>query len=179
MIETREAPAYDPEAMRSFLVEVFGPYLTPDVSNYAKGRLRVWVGTEPSLSPRGWARPGLQVHSDVVDAFAEIIGWEFDYWLVTYSGDRQAVGIQPHRDAGYADYEAYGLNCVGECTFSYWNDRKAFGYARSSGTASMNGAPTDIVRMVPGTVVRFNCKNPHAADPLPGRWGMNFWRAKR
>lgn len=178
MIEVRQAPPYDPEAMRSWLVETFGPHLRPDVSNYAKGRLRVWLGTEPSLSPRGAPRPGLPVSTSVLELLEALVGWQFDYCLVTYSGDTKPIGIAPHRDASYAAYEGYGLNVVGQCRFSYWNDRKAFGYARSSGI-NVNGPPTDIVDMTAGTIVRFNVKNPHSADPGPGRWGMNFWRAKR
>lgn len=176
MIETHRLE-YDEEELREYLDRTVRPHMTPDISNYAKGRLRVWIGTEPSLSKHGKPKPGLQLPK-MAQAFADRINWPFDYCLVTYSGDVNPIGISPHRDASYADYEAYGWNLVGESKFLYWNDRQSFGKSASSGMAPHSGPPTHEINLAPGTVVRFNCKNLHAAIPLPRRWGVNFWRAK-
>jgi hypothetical protein len=153
------------------------PLLSEDPSGYAKGRLRVWLGTEPSLSDPKVSRPGLPLSDTVRSILESLIGWRFDYCLVTCSGSRSA-GILPHRDASFADYEAFGLNLVGEATFSYWNDRQSFGKSGGTGLAPSSGPPTHVIQMTPGTLVRFNCKNVHACSPGPDRWGLNFWRAK-
>jgi hypothetical protein len=174
VISTRQLEL-DTDRWASFLAANVRPHLKPDVSSYAKGRLRVWLGEEPNLGRPG-TRPGLVVPG-LCAALEEIIDWPFDYCLVTYSGDEQATGILPHRDASYANYEAMGLNIIGRSRFLYWNDRQDFGKAPSSGVKG-DGPPTHDLVLTPGTLVRFNCKNLHQSVPEPRRWNMNFWRAK-
>lgn len=141
-------------------LETLKPRLKPDVSVYAKGRLRCWLGVEPSLTRVVTERPGVEVSPKIINRLTEIIEWRFDYCLVTFSAEA-AIGITPHRDASFADREARGLNVTGYCQFSY----------------SSPGV-TETVMLEPGDLIKFDCKNVHGAVPNSNRWGMNFWRKK-
>lgn len=178
MIEiARKIP--NPENIEQWLLAHVKAHLRPDVSNYAKDRLRKWLRIEPPLSPSRPYLPGLPVQDAVWDRLKELIEWDFDYCLVTYSGDEKAIGIDPHRDAGYADYEAYGLHICGECRFDYWMGRPTFGYGPSSQEHDpRKDDPTHSLVLVPGDLVRFNCKNLHSAAPGVKRWNLNFWKKK-
>ena len=162
-IETERIKAY---------LETLKPYLKSDVSNYAKGRQRLWLGAEPLLYRPFNSIPGHPVEEKVLDRFRELIEFDFDFCLVTFSGD-PPIGIEPHRDAGYADFLAYGLN-IGNCKFEYWNSKQTLDKNFPSVPCEI---PT-VLNLVPGDVIRFNCKNLHAAYPSPNRWGINFWRKK-
>jgi hypothetical protein len=171
----------DAEKIARWLERAIRPELTPDVSNYAKGRLRAWLKYEPTLTRDVRVLPGIPVEERFWKALQDRIGWEFDFALVTYSGDgREGQGILPHRDASYADYEAYSLHLTGECRFDYWQGRDSFGAgpSRVQHNPAVD-APTESKLLAPGQVVRFNCKNVHAAVPGPGRWNINFWKGKR
>jgi len=152
-------------------LETLKPCLTSDVSNYAVGRQRLWLKVEPPLGNQPY-KPGFPINDKIWERLQEIIEWKFDYCLVTYSGD-DAIGIRPHRDSSYADYEAMGLNISGTCKFSYWNSRKSFGFSKST-------EPNEfiVLDLKPGDLIRFNCKNLHSAEPSPDRWNMNFWKKK-
>lgn len=181
MIEiARQLPTHTAEKMTAWLERTIRPQLTPDVSRYARGRLRAWLQTEPTLTNPWRDLPGVPVGDKVMSALAERIGWEFDYCLVTYSGDGEAgTGIHPHRDASYADYEAYGLHLTGECRFDYWMGRASYGYSPETRNLNpLRDEPTHRLILRPGDVVRFNCKNIHGATPGPARWNINFWRRK-
>ncbi len=154
------------------------PELRPDVSNYARGRLRCWLGVEPPLSSSQRERPGFDAGQAVLDRLAELIEWDFDFALVTYSGDDRAIGIGPHRDAGYADFEGRGVSLNGECRFRHWDDWAGLGRSRRLANSTSEDPPTTVLDMQPGQVIAFNVKDLHAADPGPGRWGINFWRRK-
>jgi hypothetical protein len=173
-------PATTVEKMAAWLGRTIRPQLTPDVSRYARGRLRAWLQTEPTLTKPWRDLPGIPVGDKVMGALAERIGWEFDYCLVTYSGDGDAgTGIHPHRDASYADYEAYGLHLTGECRFDYWMGRPSYGFSPETRNLNpLQDEPTHRLILQPGDVVRFNCKNIHSATPGPARWNINFWRRK-
>ena len=163
--------------LTAWLEQYVKPRLGSDISGYARGRRRAWLGIEPALTDSYKAKPGLPLTTAIQERLTELISWHFDYALVTYS-DEQAIGITPHRDAKYADYEARGLNVSGTCQFDYWNGRQGFG--RSPNKQEFNpkvDPPTHSYQLVPGSVVRFNCKNLHAATPSACRWNINFWRA--
>jgi hypothetical protein len=153
-------------------------HLTHDVSSYARGRNRAWLRIEPPLGPTQSYREGLFVSDPIWYRLQEIINWEFDYCLVTFSGREIPIGIAPHRDSSYADFEAYGLNVSGNCKFSYWNDRESFSSSPSTGKFPLPGPPSHVLNLLPGDLVRFNCKNVHAAEPSINRWNMNFWKKK-
>lgn len=181
----------NPDDIARWLEQVVRKALRPDVSNYAKGRLRAWLGVEPMLFAPFETRPGLKVSPLILDRLKELIEWDFDFCLVTYSGDEKAVGIVPHMDAGYADFEARSIHVTGECRFDYWQNRETFGAGKVTGGFSLDrktyqvlgpdgnpAAATHPIILKPGDVTRFNCKDPHAASPGVGRWNLNFWRRK-
>lgn len=166
----------DPALVIAYLEAHVRPHLTPDKSSYAPGRLRAWLGVEPSLHPAFPMKLALPVSDETWTWFEAAIGWRFDYALVTYSGDEASgvKGIAPHRDAAYASPLARGWHLSGSCTFSYWPERGGFGGGTSAEPRSrMN------IELQPGDLWQFDCKNLHAAAPSPGRWAMNFWKAKR
>lgn len=156
----------NPDAIVRWLESTIRPCLTPDVSNYAKGRLRCWLGTEPTLTKPARLLPGTEVDPRVLNRLAELISWPFDFCLATYSGDEIGVGIKPHRDAYFARHEARSLHLSGECLWSYWRDRGGI------------ELPHDELLLEPGQVIAFDCKRLHAAAPGPKRWNLNFWRRK-
>lgn len=180
----------NPENLEAWLSKTVRKALKPDISKYAKGRLRAWLGDEPMLFAPFDVRPGLQVDERITARLKELIEWNFDFCLVTYSGDTDPVGIAPHMDAGYADFEARSIHVSGECQFDYWQARDTFGAGprktdyhldRSTGTVMLDGrpaVPTHTLLLKPGQVTAFNSKNPHAASPSVARWNINFWKRK-
>jgi hypothetical protein len=183
----------NPEKLQAWLEKIVRPALRPDVSNYAKGRLRAWLGQEPMLFAPFDTKPGVPVDQKLLDRLAELIEWPFDFCLVTYSGDTTPVGIAPHMDAGYADFEAHSVHVSGQCRFDYWMNRPTLGRGPATGDFHLDRTdytvrrsepdgrpvmPTTVALLQPGDVIRFNCKNPHAALPDVKRWNLNFWRRK-
>jgi hypothetical protein len=180
----------NPDRLAAWLESVVRPALSPDVSKYARGRLRVWLGDEPNLFAPFDTRPGLAVSERVLARLKELVEWDFDFCLATYSGDERAVGIAPHMDAGYADFEARSVHVSGECLFNYWENRATLGAGKVTGGFHLDrttyevlkdgkpAAPTHPLVLVPGNVTRFNCKDPHSASPGARRWNLNFWRKK-
>jgi hypothetical protein len=161
----------------TWLERTIRPALTKDISNYAKGRLRCWIGVEPSLSSPTKLFQGFEAPK-ALTRLEELIEWKFDYCLATYSGDEEPIGISAHRDASYANYEAYSLNITGEAQFDYWEERESFGYSKAVRILAPESEPTDSLILTGGKLFHFNCKNRHAATPGPKRWSLNFWRAK-
>jgi len=94
-------------------------------------------------------------HQEIDEFIRNQLGINYDFCLAHYSGDK-AIGIKPHRDASYANREAYGIN-LGICNFTV-GDRS--------------------YQLIGGEVYSFNCKILHSADPSPHRYGMNLWTAK-
>ena len=167
------------QRLKTWLETAITPRLRPDVSGYARGRMRAWLGVEPSLTDPVRLTPGVPLNESLKKRLADVIDWSYDYALVTYSGESVPIGITPHRDARYADYEAVGLNVSGTCEFRYWEGRQSFGKSRSvvEHTPSVD-PPTHTLTLQPGDCVRFNCKNFHSASPSVDRWNINFWRAR-
>lgn len=168
----RELTPIDTFRLHAWLETRIKPLLKPDVSSYAKGRLRLWLSSEPSLAaPARIIRPA-PIPDSYLYRLQDVIGWEFNFCLATYSGDGgseqgEGKGIRPHRDAGYAAPIARTLQIAGEAQFNYWEDREA--------------RPSDkftpyVIR--PGCYFEFNCKHLHQCRPRPGRWALHFWRAK-
>jgi len=154
------------------------PYMTPDVSSYARGRLRAWLKYEPSLFAPIVLKPAVPVPDQVWIGLQKLIGWDFNYCLATFSGKDEPTGILPHRDAAYADYEAYGLNVTETCEFKYWMGRESFGSVPDThGYNPEKDLPTHVLNLVPGQLIRFNCKNIHQAIPSSNRWNLNFWKS--
>jgi hypothetical protein len=91
-------------------------------------------------------------------------------------GNGGQCGIRQHRDAGYADYRAVGINLHGEATFGY---HYQYLYDDRWSKEQNNPAPLQHVEMTSGTCVIFNCKNPHFAQVGPNRWCINAWRISK
>ncbi len=171
-IETAKLQAW----MESYLQQ----YLSRnETSRYAKGRLQCWMKVEPSLTSPTRLSDGVPLPGKIWQRLQDVLGWTFDYCLVTYSGDKEAVGITPHRDASFANYEAWAINVSGECSFRYWEGRKSFGPSPNvTEYDPKKDEPTHTTVLSPGDVIRFNCKNLHDATPSVKRWNLNFWRKK-
>ena len=176
MIEVRNVGNTD--RLAAWLEKTCRPSLKADVSKYAPGRLKVWLGTEPTLTSPTRLLQGLPVEDKLISRLQEIVEFQFDFALVTYSGDKTALGIEPHRDAGFAGYEAYSLNVSGECLFRYWNGRESFGAISDTHGYTAQDPPTHVVTLKEGDLAHFNCKNIHAATPSQRRWNINFWKKK-
>lgn len=138
--------------------------LRPDPSHYAEGRLKFWFRKEPHLGRPGEVLPGVDCDDDSWARLQRLMGWDFDWCLITYSGDQTPVGITQHRDAAFTDREARGLNVSGTCAFEIWE-----------GKAS--DPPTRFL-LRPGDLITFDCKRLHAATPSVGRWCVNTWKSK-
>lgn len=164
--------------VHELLENLVRPHLSPDHSNYSKGRLRAWLGVEPPLIQTMDYKAGVPAAQEHYDLLKDCLDWDFNFCLCTWSGDVDPVGILPHRDSGFASYEAHSLNITGTCTFNYWNGRNSFGKAADTHWYSTNDAPTHTLQLIPGTHARFNCKNLHQAIPSAKRWNINFWRQK-
>lgn len=158
----RQELAVDPAPTVQWLETHVRPHLRPDVSTYATGRMRAWLGIEPALHRAFRSQPGVDVDDAMWEQLQQHLNFRFDYALVTWSGEGR--GITAHRDAGYAATEAVGWNLTGSCVFRYFDDE--------------TGMPTHVLQLQPGDVIRFDCKKRHAAEPSAGRWAMNFWKAR-
>ena len=168
--------------------------LTRDVSNYAKGRMRAWIGLEAPLTDSQsfkaapfkyggtlwqWLHPYCIEHLDFEPEIALLhVGGAdcSDPEKDPDDGRGGECGIQTHRDAGYADFRAVGINLIGEATFGY---RDCYGTQDRWVKEQNDSAPTQLVHMRRGTAVVFNCKNPHFASVGPNRWCINAWRISR
>lgn len=172
-IEVRNITPWDEVWWERKLNTNFLSALKLDSSSYAKGRRRIWLDRQPSLSSYDKldACVSTTQSSRLRDYLKELIKWDFDYCLLTNSGP-EGHGITLHRDAGSLSYEGYGINLTGTCDFNYLEQRRGFGPGPTSEEVH------HTVQMWPGTVVHFNTKNPHSAIPSPNRWAVNLWKAK-
>lgn len=138
--------------------------LRADVSNYAKGRLRAWIGMEPHLSPdRSKDKPG-EIDDKIFNYCTKVFEEFFrvDYVLVTFSA-KQATGISYHRDAGYCKGDAGTIN-LGGALFGI-KDR-----------AEKN---EQLFELTGGEVIVFDSKAPHFCNPQPNRWAIHCWQGKK
>lgn len=172
-------------------IESYRHLLTPDFSSYANERKRAWIGVEGSLSDN-------QPFREAPFGYDTML-WKWLHWFCVknldfepelallhvggadcsdpedepINGPGGECGIKQHRDAGYADYRAIGINLAGEATFGY----RCEYIEQDKWTKERNANPeVEYVKMIPGTCVGFNCKNPHFAQVGPNRWCINAWR---
>ena len=143
------------------------PHLSPDVSNYARGRVRCWLRWEAPLSARQSYKPGLVV-PELWTGISRT--WQRsglpgvpDLALAIY-GD---IGIRPHRDASYAKAMALSIN-LGRTTWGWTPQRES-------------NRDEDLVwfPMTGGEVTVFDAKHRHAArDVAADRWAIIAWQTK-
>jgi hypothetical protein len=167
--------------------------LTSDLSQYARERLRGWIGAEAPLSDKQHFKPapfgyGSPLWKWLTNFCNKYLSFDPEIALLHVGGANCGdpdeapedghggqCGIMKHRDAAYADYAAVGINLLGEATFGY---RSHYPYQdRWTAIPEQNkDAPLEHVKMTAGTCVKFNCKNPHFAQVGPNRWCINAWR---
>ena len=139
------------------------PHLQADVSNYAKGRMRVWMPYEAPLdSPNSTDRPFIpgMMHDElwqfIVDLCAKH-GFTAQLALASKGGS-----IKPHRDATYAAAWSFGIN-LGECDWQIASTRDL-------------AKPDYSMHLTGGEVFKFNSKHTHAVvNAKPDRWAINVW----
>lgn len=145
--------------------------MTKDVSTYARGRARLWLNQEPTLSYEWTVSPALKddrlwnwINAITPDDFVP------DAALIS----RGPVGINPHRDARYADYEAYGVNLGEPITWQYRQGYQGFCYGPQQDSPLLDYA------IPAGVIFKFNSKNEHGVgSPITkDRWSINIWRFK-
>ena len=100
------------------------------------------------------------------------LGIPFDLGLITHG----PVGINWHRDDSYAQFTAYSINLsTVDYEWGYQAQYPGFEYSRDRN----DNAPQTVYRIPPGAIIKFNCKNPHAAlGSDPDRWSINLWRLR-
>ena len=134
------------------------PHLQSDVSNYAKGRQRVWLPYEAPLGNQPFTT-GLmddEVWQWIVDRCAKH-DFKAQVALISKGGN-----IKPHRDTTYAAAWAIGFN-LGKCDWHIASTR--------------DSAKTDFtMNLVGGEVFKFNSKHTHAVTNAESdRWSINVW----
>lgn len=164
--------------------------LTPDLSNYAKGRKRTWIGCEAPLT---YSQP-FKVCKNDYNSFLWVLLSDFCQTELNFKpelallhlggancsdpeenptdGRGGECGILSHRDAGYADYKAIGINLAGKAVFGY---KDCYGTQDCWKKEQNPNAKLETVKMTQGTCVIFNCKNPHFGQTGPYRLCINAW----
>lgn len=158
LIKLEKLSSEDVAWITSKLEEKVLPFLEADVSNYAKGRQRVWLPYEAPLGNQPF-KPGLldgEIWQWIVDLCAKH-GFKAQVALISKGGN-----IKPHRDTTYAQPWAMGIN-LGKCDWHIASERNS---ARPDYTMNLNG----------GEVFKFNSKHTHAVtNAAPERWSINVW----
>lgn len=154
-----------------------GGHLYPDISSYARGRQRFWIGTEYPLSMRHQ-----QFRSGIRDKRLE--SWIRDIWAKSGLPGRAEsalaiygdVEIDFHPDAPCADALAIQIN-LGGTTFVH--DTVPAGPENRNGRIYTPTAPIEHTLDI-GEVTRFNCKHVHSTvEPVADRWSIIVWQISR
>lgn len=159
----------------SKLEEKILPNLQSDVSNYAKGRQRVWLPYEAPLGNQSFT-PGLmddEIWQWIVDRCAKH-GFKAQVALISKGGN-----INPHGDTTYAAPWAMGFN-LGKCDWHIQNNRDAKRTPARPAQADLDAfyqsPTTSHLSLNGGEVFKFNCKHEHAVtNAAPDRWSINVW----
>jgi hypothetical protein len=158
-------------AMISHFEETLVPLLTPDVSSYAKGRERVWLQAEPTLT-RNYSLTKAHGDDRIWSWIIKQIWPQADIGLVT----RGPVGIGMHRDATYAGWTAYAINLGEDVTWGYRECYKDYCYGPQD-----DNAPVTEIKIKAGQCFKFNPKNQHGvlSEITDKRWSINLWELKK
>ncbi|HEY9865495.1 MAG TPA: hypothetical protein V6D21_15075 [Candidatus Obscuribacterales bacterium] len=150
----------NPDELRDYL-RTLKSQLTPDHSNYSKGRFRLWLFHEVDFRDGSLTKG----YSDqrLLD-FSQRVYPGCDIGLLTFGGSladgKVSDGrIDLHRDHTYANPKAISVN-LGEAIFSYGEPEK-----------------TDYI-LQDGDITEFNCKVLHAVKQVltPERFSIVFWK---
>ena len=150
------------------------PHLGKDVSSYAPGRRRIWLPYEAPLTDTMKFQVALQDERlwNFILKLCAMFDWQPDLGLVSKGG-----GIKPHRDAGYANFRAMGIN-LGPVTWCYEHSYPEFNWTPPEGCIN----PPEVIKipMTGGEVFEFNSKNLHWTEGVdPDRWAFNLWTISR
>lgn len=147
------------EQLRSFC-QSLKPKMELDVSNYAKGRRRLWLFHESNLR-----------NTELTRAFFDKRLWDFcqrvypgcNIGLLSYGGEDSTGLIDWHRDHSYSQPIARTIN-LGEAIFGYDLNRQ--------------GGDRKEFKLNDGEIIEFNCKHPHALLKIVSneRFSINLWR---
>jgi len=146
--------------------------LAADVSNYARGRQRFWLQHQWDLQAKRF-QPGCQAPAlwALCQQLCQPIDFQPEIGLVT-KGEQ---GIRSHRDDSYADFKAVSLQ-LGAANWTYDCQYPEYKWVPA---AALNPSQPVTYR-VEDCLVMFNCKNPHAAQPLsPDRYSLNLWQISK
>ena len=148
--------------------------LNSDVSQYAKGRLNFWLGSQWNLKDKQFESSGVW-NSELWELCKRVYP-EADIALITYSGDETSAGINLHRDDSYAAFEARSISIeTVPGAETKWQMKQT--YPEMGWVKKQNSDAIAVDFSLPsGSITRFNCKNPHAAFPGSGRWSINLWK---
>jgi hypothetical protein len=149
------------DELKSFCQDLI-PLMTDDVSNYSKGRKRIWLFHEVNLS-----------NGEVTRGFFDQRLWQFcqkvfpgcNVGLMSYGGkDLASDGlIGFHRDHSYSQPIARTVN-LGESIFGYDLNRQ--------------GGDVKYYKLGDGEIIEFNCKHRHSLVEIKSdiRFGINLWK---
>lgn len=145
---------------------------TPDVSNYAKGRLRLWLNQEPTFAKEYTIKPAIQddrLWQYICTIYRKVYGITPSFALVAVKD----TNIKLHRDATYAGWKALSIN-LGQCTWHYQECYPDYRYSKQVSN------PTTIeTELYGGEVISFNPKNPHGvSNASEDRISINIWSSK-
>lgn len=151
------------EWILSILESDIAPFLQPDISSYAPGRMRTWMPYKAPLDTTANMNapfePGV-LHGELWQWIVDLChkyGMKAQTCLISKGGN-----INPHRDTTYADAWAMGIN-LGVCNWHIASDRDS---AQTDYSMALNG----------GEVFSFNTKHVHAVtNAAPDRWAINVW----
>jgi hypothetical protein len=158
------------EQLRQHLETNLKPVLENDKSNYAPGRQMAWVGAKWDLKNKDF-KPA--VEDDKLMELVKQVYPDANIVLVTYS-EQPGAGINYHRDDSYAATEARSIN-IGDSDWGYRAAKEQMAWTNDEN----KDAPYQEFKLESGAVMRFNCKNEHAAlNTEGGRWSINIWSIK-
>ncbi len=157
------------EQLRSFC-QSLKPKMELDVSNYAKGRRRLWLFHESNLR-----------NTELTRGFFDKRLWDFcqrvypscNIGLLTYGGEGSTGLIDWHRDHSYAQPIARTIN-LGEAIFGY--DLK-----REGGIKTDANRDRQNFKLEDGEIIEFDCKHPHALLKILSneRFSINLWKLNK
>lgn len=134
--------------------------MTPDVSNYAKGRYRLWLFNECNLKT-GEIVKGY--YDDRIYEFSQRVYPGCNIGLLTFGGKSENISsdgrIQQHRDHSYAMPIAKNVN-LGSAMFGYGDiNHKQY-------------------QLNDGDIIEFNCKVLHSVSEILSeeRFSLVFWK---
>lgn len=175
LVKLEKLTPQEVEEITALLEKNILPHLQSDVSNYAKGRQRVWLPYEAPLGNQPFTAGLLdgEVWQWIVDRCAKH-GFTAQVALISKGGN-----INPHGDTTYAATWAMGFN-LGKCDWHIQNDRNAKRTPARPSQADLDAyyqsPTTSHLSLSGGEVFKFNCKHEHAVtNAAPDRWSINVW----